>query len=95
MGAIKQAVDLGYKGFQKIQTDPDLENLRKATEFKMWFQATPELRENLQTGGLGHSRFIEISLTLPFSPMARALLPSRMDDNLEPMQSFLQPRSKK
>jgi tetratricopeptide (TPR) repeat protein len=36
LDALKQAVDLGYKEFQEIQTDPDLENLRKVTEFKTW-----------------------------------------------------------
>ena len=37
--AIKKAVDLGYQGFQQIQTDADLENLRKEPEFDTWFQA--------------------------------------------------------
>ena len=40
LGSIKKAVDLGYKGFQEIQTDPDLENLRNAAEFAEWFQAS-------------------------------------------------------
>lgn len=39
MGALKKAVELGYKGFQVIQTDPDLENLRNFAEFKTWFQS--------------------------------------------------------
>ena len=36
--ALKKAVNLGYKGFQKIQTDPDLENLRNDAKFKAWLQ---------------------------------------------------------
>ena len=39
LGAIKKAVVLGYNGFQDIQTDPDLENLRNNAEFKTWFQS--------------------------------------------------------
>lgn len=34
--AIKSAVELGYKNFQEIQTDPDLKSLRKAPGFKAW-----------------------------------------------------------
>jgi len=37
--ALKKAVDLGYKEFQTLQTDPDLENLRKTTDFAAWFQS--------------------------------------------------------
>lgn len=43
LAALKQAVDLGYKGFQSIQTDPDLENLRNNGEFKTWFQTTRQV----------------------------------------------------
>lgn len=38
LDSLKKAVDLGYKEFQEIQTDPDLENLRNETEFQKWFQ---------------------------------------------------------
>ncbi len=36
LDAIKSAVEFGYKNFQEIQTDPDLENLRTATGFEVW-----------------------------------------------------------
>lgn len=36
LDAIKKAVDLGYKEFKEIQTDPDLENMRVAAGFKAW-----------------------------------------------------------
>jgi tetratricopeptide (TPR) repeat protein len=39
LNALKKAVELGYKGFQEIQTDPDLENLRATAQFKEWFQS--------------------------------------------------------
>jgi tetratricopeptide (TPR) repeat protein len=39
LGALKNALDLGYKKFQAIQTDPDLENLRKDADFKTWFES--------------------------------------------------------
>ena len=39
LDALKKAVDLGYKGFNEIQTDPDLENLRNDAEFKAWFRS--------------------------------------------------------
>ncbi len=39
LNALKKAVDFGYKSFQEIQTDPDLENLRTNAEFKEWFQS--------------------------------------------------------
>ncbi len=39
LSALKKAVDLGYKSYPEIQTDPDLENLRTSAEFKTWFQS--------------------------------------------------------
>jgi tetratricopeptide (TPR) repeat protein len=39
LAAVKNAVNLGYKNFKEIQTDPDLENLRKAADFKAWLQS--------------------------------------------------------
>ncbi len=39
LSALKKAVELGYKGFQDIETDPDLENLRSYAEFKAWFES--------------------------------------------------------
>ena len=39
LNSLKKAVDLGYKGFQEIQFDPDLANLRNDAEFKVWFQS--------------------------------------------------------
>jgi tetratricopeptide (TPR) repeat protein len=39
LNALKKAVELGYKEFQEIQTDPDLENLRTTAQFKAWFQS--------------------------------------------------------
>ena len=38
--ALKKAVELGYKGFNEIQADPDLANLRHNAEFKAWFEST-------------------------------------------------------
>jgi len=40
LDALKKAVELGYKGFNEIQIDPDLVNLRHNAEFKTWFQST-------------------------------------------------------
>jgi len=37
LNALKKAVVLGYENYPEIQTDPDLENLRKYAEFKTWF----------------------------------------------------------
>ena len=37
LSALKKAVELGYKNYSEIQTDPDLENLRNNAEFKTWF----------------------------------------------------------
>lgn len=39
LGALKKAVELGYKNYPDIQTDPDLEKLRTDPEFKTWFQS--------------------------------------------------------
>ncbi len=39
LNALKKAVNLGYKEFQGIETDPDLENLRNHEAFKTWFQS--------------------------------------------------------
>lgn len=36
--ALRKAVTLGYKDFQAIQTDPDLENLRKDPKFAAWIK---------------------------------------------------------
>jgi len=38
--ALNKAVELGYKRFQEIQTDPDLENLRNSAEYKEWIRST-------------------------------------------------------
>ena len=38
--AMQKTVELGYKDFQGIRTDPDLENLRNSGEFKAWFAST-------------------------------------------------------
>ncbi|MDA0691840.1 MAG: tetratricopeptide repeat protein [Nitrospinae bacterium] len=37
LDALKNAVGFGYKNFQEIQTDPDLESLRTKAGFKAWF----------------------------------------------------------
>jgi tetratricopeptide (TPR) repeat protein len=39
LNALKKAVELGYKEFKEIQTDPDLQNLRTTAQFKAWFQS--------------------------------------------------------
>jgi tetratricopeptide (TPR) repeat protein len=39
LSALKKAVDLGYKSYSEIQTDPDLENLINNAKFKTWFQS--------------------------------------------------------
>ncbi|GJL77982.1 MAG: hypothetical protein NPINA01_09710 [Nitrospinaceae bacterium] len=39
LNSIKKAVDLGYKDFQEIEIDPDLENMRDDADFKAWFQS--------------------------------------------------------
>ena len=33
---LKEAIEFGFDQFKQIQTDPDLENLRKSDEFKNW-----------------------------------------------------------
>ena len=33
---LKEAIELGFDKIKQIQTDPDLENLRKSNEFKNW-----------------------------------------------------------
>ena len=33
---LKEAIELGFEQLKQIQTDPDLENLRKSDEFKNW-----------------------------------------------------------
>ena len=33
---LKEAIELGFDQLKQIQTDPDLENLRKSDEFKNW-----------------------------------------------------------
>ena len=32
----EKAIELGFEQIKRIQTDPDLENLRKSDEFKNW-----------------------------------------------------------
>jgi len=39
LSALKKTVELGYKSYPEIQTDPDLKNLRNDAEFKTWFQS--------------------------------------------------------
>jgi tetratricopeptide (TPR) repeat protein len=39
LSALKKAVELGYKNYQDIPADPDLENLRTDPGFKTWFQS--------------------------------------------------------
>jgi tetratricopeptide (TPR) repeat protein len=46
LNALKKAVELGYKGYQEIETDPDLENLRNNGEFKTWFQSIKRNTDN-------------------------------------------------
>ena len=43
--ALEKAVELGYKEFQEIQTDPDLENLRTTAPFKAWFQSLEQTKD--------------------------------------------------
>ena len=42
LDSLKKAVDLDHRGFQEIQTDPDLENLRNEADFKTWFRSIQE-----------------------------------------------------
>lgn len=43
---LKTAVLLGYDDFTHILKDPDLENLRKHTDFKDFFQKLKDLKNN-------------------------------------------------
>jgi tetratricopeptide (TPR) repeat protein len=45
LNALKKAVELGYKEFQEIQTDPDLKNLRTTAQFKAWFQSLERTKD--------------------------------------------------
>ncbi len=36
LSALKKAVEKGYKQFKQIESDPDLQNLRKSDEYKIW-----------------------------------------------------------
>lgn len=38
LDSLKQAISLGYKDINSIQTDPDLDNLRQETSYKEWIE---------------------------------------------------------
>jgi tetratricopeptide (TPR) repeat protein len=39
LNALQRAVELGFKNFKSIETDPDLENLRSKPKFEQWWKA--------------------------------------------------------
>jgi tetratricopeptide (TPR) repeat protein len=38
MAALKQAVALGFKNFKELESDPDMENLRKSDAYRDWIK---------------------------------------------------------
>jgi tetratricopeptide (TPR) repeat protein len=41
--ALQRAVDLGFKNFKSVETDPDLENLRRNPKFKQWWKPLKDI----------------------------------------------------
>ena len=46
LDSLKKAVQSGYKNFQEIKTDPDLENLRRDAAYREWMQSMPKESAN-------------------------------------------------
>jgi aryl carrier-like protein len=41
--ALQRAVDLGFKNFKSVETDPDLENLRRNPKFEQWWKPLKDI----------------------------------------------------
>ena len=41
--ALQRAVELGFKNFRSVETDPDLENLRRDPKFEQWWKPLKDI----------------------------------------------------